>query len=417
MISVKSAFLRTLQARGYIRQCTNLEGLDAILAQQPVAAYIGFDGTANSLHIGSLIQIMLLRHLQQSGHKPIVLMGGGTTRVGDPSGKDEMRQILSEARIAANMASMGMIFARFLIFGDGPADAVMVNNADWLGSLNYIAFLQDYGRHLSINRMLGFDSVRLRLERKQPLTFLEFNYMVLQGYDFLELWRRTGCRLQMGGADQWGNIVNGIELARRVEGVELFGLTSPLITTAAGTKMGKTAQGTVWLNARQLSSYDYWQFWRNTDDADVGRFLRLFTELPLEDIERLDSLSGAACNEAKKVLAFEATRLAHGEVAANAAAETACKVFEKGALGDALPVLDVPAAVLAGEGLSLLNALRKSGLVRSNGEARRLIRNGGARVNDCTVEDETRRLTLADLKGGAIKLSAGRKQHALMRVA
>ncbi|KAF0140830.1 MAG: tyrS [Rhodospirillaceae bacterium] len=414
MAAVKSSFLRTILERGYLHQCTDLEGLDTLLAGLPIPAYVGFDCTAGSLHVGSLIQIMLLRHLQRSGHKSIVLMGGGTTRVGDPSSKDEARQLLSDEQIAANMAGIKAIFARFLTFGEGPADAVLINNADWLDSLNYIAFLRDYGRHFSVNRMLGFDSVRLRLEREQPLSFLEFNYMVLQGYDFLELWRRKACRLQMGGSDQWGNIVNGIDLARRVEGVKLFGLTSPLITTAVGRKMGKTAEGAVWLNADWLSAYDYWQFWRNTDDADIGRFLRLFTELPLEEVERLESLPGAARNEAKKVLASEATRLAHGEAAARAAAETARKVFEEGSLGEYLPTIAVPTAALQ-EGLGLLDVMRQAGFVSSNGEARRLIRGRGARVNDIVITDEAHRLTVADLKNGVLKLSTGRKQHVLVR--
>ena len=413
-MTAATTFLRTILERGYVHQCTDLAGLDALLTQPPVPAYIGFDCTADSLHVGSLVPIMLLRHWQRSGHKPIVLMGGGTSRVGDPSGKDEVRQLLSEERIALNMAGIKEVFTRFLTFGDGPSDAVMINNADWLDSLDYIAFLQEYGRHFSVNRMLGFDSVRLRLEREQPLSFLEFNYMVLQGYDFLELWRRRGCRVQMGGSDQWGNIISGIDLARRVEGVELFGLTAPLITTAAGAKMGKTAAGAVWLNADRVSPYDYWQFWRNTDDADVGRFLRLFTDLPVEEITRLDSLSGADRNMAKKVLAFEATRLAHGEAKAIASAETARKVFEEGRLGEALPAFDVTAAALTA-GVGLLDALRQVGLVQSNGEARRLIRGGGARVNDTVVADENRRLIPEDLKKGIIKLSAGRKQHVILR--
>ncbi|VBB69007.1 Tyrosyl-tRNA synthetase [invertebrate metagenome] len=418
MVTLRSSFLRTLQARGYIHQCTDLERLDTVLAQQPpIAAYIGFDCTADSLHVGSLVQIMLLRRLQQSGHKPIVLMGGSTTRVGDPSGKDTMRQLLPETQIVANMASLQKVFANFLTFGTGPSDAILIDNTDWLSSLNHIAFLGDYGRHFSVNRMLGLDSIRSRLERGQPLTFLEFNYIVLQSYDFLELWRRAGCCLQMGGADQWGNIVNGIELARRVEGVELFGLTSPLITTMTGVKMGKTLGGAVWLNADRLSPYGYWQFWRNTEDSNVGRFLRLFTDLPLDVIDRLESLSGTACNKAKWRLAYEATRLAHGEKAASTAAETARKVFEEGTLGQAMPVLNVPAAALAEEGLSLLDAMRQAGLVRSNGEARRLVRSGGARVNNLVIGDETHRLTATDLKDGAIKLSAGRKHHVLVRTA
>ncbi len=415
MIGLRSSFLRTLQARGYLHQCTDLEGLDTVLVQKgPIVAYIGFDCTADSLHVGSLVQIMLLRHLQQSGHKPIVLMGGSTTQIGDPSGKEEMRQFLPETQIAANMASLRKVFAGFLTFGSGPSDAMIVDNADWLHSLNYIAFLRDYGRYFSVNRMLGLDSVRLRLERGHPLTFLEFSYVVLQSYDFLELWRRAGCCLQMGGADQWGHIINGIELARKVEGVELFGLTAPLITTINGNKMGKTADGAVWLNADRLSPYGYWQFWRNTKDSDVGRFLRLFTELPLESIAHLESLSGAARNKAKWWLACEATRLAHGEKAARAAAETARKVFEEGTFGQAMPVFEVPAAVLAKEGLGLLDALRQAGLVRSNSEARRLVRSGGVRVNNIVVGDETHRITFKDIDDGAVKLSAGRKYHVVV---
>ena len=387
-----------------------------LIKKAPIAAYIGFDCTADSLHVGSLIPIMLLRHLQQSGHKPIVLMGGSTTQIGDPSGKNVMRQLLPEAQIAANMASLRKVFSGFLTFGNGPSDAMIVNNANWLHSLNHIAFLREYGQYFSVNRMLGLDSVRLRLERGKPLTFLEFNYIVLQSYDFLELWRQAGCCLQMGGADQWGNIINGIELARKVEGVELFGLTAPLITTINGIKMGKTADGAVWLNPDRLSPYGYWQFWRNTEDSDIGRFLRLFTELPLDLIAHMESLSGAACNKAKWRLAFEATRLAHGEKAASAAAETARKVFEEGTFGQAMPVLNVQAAVLEEEGLGLLDALRKAGLVRSNSEARRLVRSGGARVNNIVVGDEARRLTFQDLHNGAIKLSAGRKHHVIVRM-
>ena len=413
---IQSSFLRTLQARGYIHQCTDLERLDTVLVTRaPISAYIGFDCTADSLHVGSLVPIMLLRHLQQSGHKPIVLLGGTTTLIGDPSGKQTMRQLLPESQIAANMENIRKVFAGFLTVGSGPSDAIIVDNTDWLHSLNHIAFLRDYGRYFSVNRMLGLDSVRLRLERGNPLTFLEFNYLVLQSYDFLELWRRAGCCLQMGGADQWGNIINGIELARRVEGVELFGLTAPLITTFNGNKMGKTAEGAVWLNADRLSPYGYWQFWRNTEDSDVGRFLRLFTELPLDLIAHLESLSGADCNKAKWRLACEATRLAHGETAARAAAETARKVFEEGKLGHAMPTLTVPAAVLAEEGMSVLVALRQSGLVRSHSEARRLVRSGGARVNNIVVGDEARRLTFQDVHDGAIKLSAGRKNHIVVR--
>jgi len=417
MTGGKSEFLRTMVARQYLHQATDMDGLDALAAAGAVTAYVGYDCTAPSLHVGSLVSIMMLRHLQQCGHRPIVLMGGGTTKVGDPSGKDEQRQLLSEAEIARNMAGIKAVFERFIRFGDGPGDAVMVNNADWLDRLEYIDFLRDYGRHFSVNRMLGFESVKTRLEREQPLSFLEFNYMILQAYDFLELSRRYGCRLQMGGSDQWGNIVNGVELARRVDAVELFGLTTPLITTASGQKMGKTAAGAVWLSPEMLSSYDYWQFWRNTEDADVGRFMRLFTEVPLDEIARLEALEGADLNEAKKLLANEATRLAHGAEAAAAAAETARRTFEEGGLGDDLPAIDVGRGELAA-GISVFQLLAQAGLCKSNGEARRLIKGGGARLNDVVVADELQTATLADLNAdGVIKLSAGRKRHALVRAA
>jgi tyrosyl-tRNA synthetase len=415
MSSPKSDFLRTLQDRGFIHQCTDLEALDAKAAKGPVTAYIGFDATADSLHVGSLVSIMLLRWLQKTGHKPIVLMGGGTTKVGDPSGKDESRQLLSDEEIAGNIASIKQVFERFLAFGDGPADAVMVNNADWLDGLAYIPFLREVGRHFTINRMLAFDSVKLRLEREQPLTFLEFNYMILQAYDFLELARRRDCALQMGGSDQWGNIVNGVELGRRIAGKELYGLTTPLITTAAGAKMGKTAAGAVWLNEARLSAYDYWQFWRNTEDADVGRFLRLFTELPEDEIRRLEALEGAELNEAKKILATEATALCRGAENAAAAAETARQTFEEGKLGAELPSIEVPRAELAG-GIALFELMRRAGLAESNGAARRLIKGGGARLNDTVIGDETRAVGPDDLNAeGVVKLSAGKKRHALVR--
>ncbi len=415
MTTVKSEFLNTVVARGFLHQCTDLEALDARLSKGVVTAYIGFDCTAPSLHVGSLVPIMLLRHLQQTGHKPIVLMGGGTTKVGDPSGKDESRQLLDAATIAANKAGIQRIFDRFLTFGADAADAVMVDNAEWLDALNYIDFLRDYGRHFSVNRMLGFESVKLRLEREQPLSFLEFNYMILQAYDFLELARRHDCALQMGGSDQWGNIVNGVELTRRVIEREVFGLTSPLITTASGAKMGKTAAGAVWLSAERLSPYDYWQFWRNTEDDDVGRFLKLFTELPLDEIARLEALAGAEINEAKKILADHATALVHGEAAAGAAAETARKTFEEGALGDALPTVEIPAAEIAA-GIAAFELFRRAGLAASNSEARRLIKGGGARVNDEKLGDEAATIG-GDAVGanGVIKLSAGRKRHALVR--
>jgi tyrosyl-tRNA synthetase len=412
---VKSAFLKTVTERGFVHQCTDSEGLDAALLAGTVTAYIGFDCTAPSLHVGSLVPIMLLRHLQKAGHKPIVLMGGGTTRVGDPSGKDESRQILSEEEIAFNTAGIKGIFENFLTFGEGESDAVMLDNWEWLGGLNYIDFLRDYGRHFSVNRMLGFESVKLRLEREQPLTFLEFNYMILQAYDFLELARRHGCTLQMGGSDQWGNIVNGVELGRRADELTLFGLTSPLITTAAGEKMGKTARGAVWLNEDRLSAYDYWQFWRNTQDADVGRFLRLFTELPMAEIARLEALEGAELNEAKKILANEATALARGAATAKAAADTARRTFEEGALGEELPTLDVAEAELAA-GIAAFELFRRAGLATSNSEARRLIKGGGARVNDERVANELDLVTIGQASGdGVIKLSAGRKRHALVR--
>ena len=417
MPGFKSDFMNVLHDRGYVHQCTDAAALDDRAANGIVTAYIGFDCTADSLHVGSLLQIMLLRWLQKTGHKPIVLMGGGTTRVGDPSGKDSARQLLSEAQIAANMAGIRSVFEKFLTFGDGPADAVMANNADWLGGLAYVDFLREYGRHFTINRMLTFDSVKLRLDREQPLTFLEFNYMILQAYDFVELARRYDCTLQLGGSDQWGNIVNGVELGRRVEQRELFGLTSPLITTASGAKMGKTAQGAIWLNADRLGAYDYWQFWRNTEDGDVGRFLRLFSELPLDEIARLEVLEGAEINEAKKVLATVATAMLHGKDAAEAAANTARQTFEQGKLGDDLPVVEVSASDVE-TGIPAFDLFRRAGLAASGGEARRLIRGGGARVNDEPVKDENAAIGAGDVNtDGAIKLSAGKKRHVLVRPA
>ncbi|HLW27487.1 MAG TPA: tyrosine--tRNA ligase [Kiloniellales bacterium] len=415
MTTPASDFLRTMTERGYIHQCTDLEALDKLAQSERVVAYVGYDCTADSLHVGHLLSIMMLRVLQQKGHKPIVLMGGGTTRVGDPSFRDESRPLLTDSEIRRNMDSLKGVFAQFLTFGDGPTDAVMVNNADWLDQLSYIDFLRDYGRHFSVNRMLSFDSVKLRLEREQPLTFLEFNYMILQAYDFLELSRRHGCRLQMGGSDQWGNIVNGVELGRRVDQRELFGLTTPLLTTASGQKMGKTAAGAVWLNEERLSAYDYWQFWRNTEDADVGRFLRLFTELPLAEIERLEKLQGAEINEAKKILADAATALCRGEEEARRAAETARRTFEEGALGADLPTIEIARDRLEA-GVPAYELFREAGLSTSNGEARRLIKGGGARVNDERLEDEAEKITLARLSAeGVIKLSAGRKRHALVQ--
>ncbi len=415
MTTLRSEFLRTVTARGFVHQCTDTDGLDAALAEgRPRLAYIGFDCTADSLHVGSLVPIMLLRWLQKTGHKPVVLMGGGTTKVGDPSFRDTSRPLLDDAQIDRNMAGIKKVFSKYLTFGNGPTDAIMVNNDDWLSGLQYIPFLREYGRHFSVNRMLSFESVKLRLEREQPLTFLEFNYMILQAYDFAELYRRMGVVLQMGGSDQWGNIVNGVELGRRVDEAQLFGLTSPLITTASGAKMGKTAQGAIWLNEERLSAYDYWQFWRNTEDADVGRFLRLFTELPEDEIRRLESLPGAEINEAKKVLAMEATTLCHGREAAEAAAETARRTFEEGALGESLPRVDIPAAELA-DGIAAFELFRRAGLAESNGDAKRLIKGGGARVNDQPVKSEQDKIGADALADGVIKLSAGKKRHALVR--
>ncbi|MGF1619284.1 MAG: tyrosine--tRNA ligase [Rhodomicrobiaceae bacterium] len=415
MTTTKSDFINTLQSRGYIHQSTDLAALDDLASRETVTAYIGFDCTAKSLHVGNLIGIMMLRRLQQTGHKPIVLIGGGTTKVGDPSGKDESRKMLTQDDINENKASIRAVFDKYLKFGDGPQDAVMVDNDAWLSQLNYVEFLRDYGPHFTINRMLTFDSVRLRLEREQPLTFLEFNYMLLQAYDYVELYRRLGCRLQMGGSDQWGNIVNGVELGRRVENAELFGLTTPLLTTASGAKMGKTAQGAVWLNADMLSVYDYWQFWRNAEDADVGRFLKLFTDLPLEEVARLEALAGAEINEAKKVLATEATAMAHGREAAEKAAETARQTFAEGQASAGLPTVEVPASELA-DGIGVLSALVKAGLAASNSEARRHIKGGGARVNDEAVSDDKAMLTADQVNAdGVIKLSLGKKRHVLIR--
>lgn len=411
----QSDFLRTLKARGYIHQITHPAELDAAARAGIVTGYIGFDATAPSLHVGSLLVIMLLRRLQQCGGKPIVVMGGGTTKVGDPSGKDESRKMLSEADIAANIASIKTVFEKFLTFGDGPTDAVMVDNDEWLSKLGYVEFLREYGPHFTINRMLAFDSVKLRLEREQPLTFLEFNYMLMQATDFLELNRRYGCTLQMGGSDQWGNILNGVELIRRVDQKEAFGLTAPLIATASGAKMGKTVAGAVWLNADMRSPYDYWQFWRNTEDADVGRFLRLFTDLPLDEIARLEALDGAQINEAKKVLANAATTLLHGADAAEAAAEAARTAFEKGGVSDDLPTIEVARAVLEA-GAPLANLAADAGLAASRGEARRLAQGGGLRLNDVQVTDGQRVVTLADLGAeGVIKLAAGKKKIVLVR--
>jgi tyrosyl-tRNA synthetase len=409
-----SDFLQEATARGFVFQCTDTEALAAAMRAGPIAAYIGFDCTADSLHVGSLMQIMMLRLLQRHGHKPVVLLGGGTTRIGDPSGKDESRQLLTDEIIALNMAGIRACFTPFLRFGDGASDALLVNNADWLDTLGYIPLLRDVGVHFTVNRMLGFDSVKLRLDREQPLTFLEFNYMILQSYDFRELSRRHGVTLQIGGSDQWGNIVAGMELTRRTDARPVYGLTTPLITTASGNKMGKTAQGAVWLSADRLSAYDYWQFWRNTEDADVGRFLRLFTDMPLDEIARLERLDGAEINEAKKILATEATTLAHGADQATAAAETARQAFEAGEAAASLPAVDVSAQDLQA-GIPAFRLFALAGLAGSNAEARRLIRGGGAKVNDNTVTDEGQLIAADLLRDGAIKLSAGRKQHRLVR--
>ena len=416
MTKLKSDFLNILSERGFIHQCSDTAGLDALAAEGRVVAYVGYDCTAPSLHAGSLISIMMLHWLQRSGAgKPIALVGGGTTRVGDPSGRDETRKILSIDEIEANKEGIKQVFARFLKFGTGATDAVMADNAWWLAPLNYIEFLRDVGRHLSVNRMLSMDSAKLRLEREQELSFIEFNYMLLQAYDFVELARRYRCNLQMGGSDQWGNIVTGIDLGRRMGTHQLFALTCPLLTTASGAKMGKTALGAVWLNESQLSAYDYWQYWRNTEDADVERFLKLFTTLAMGEIGRLAALEGAGINEAKKVLATEATALVHGRALAEAAAETARKTFEHGALAIDLPTVEISKADLVA-GLGVLNALVRAGLVKSNGEARRQVQGGGIKVNDKTVTDERARLAEADAaQGGVIKLSLGKKKHVLLK--
>jgi len=431
MSAYKSDFLYVLASRGFIHQVSEPEALDALARSSAVTAYIGFDCTAPSLHVGSLLPIMMLYWLQQTGHRPIALMGGGTTRVGDPSGKDESRQLLTDGQIKKNLKGIRTIFDQFLEFEnpkgwwgflarlqellglrEKSGNGIMANNADWLNTLNYVDFLRDVGRHFSVNRMLSFDSVKLRLDRQQELSFLEFNYMILQAYDFVELYRRYGCVLQMGGSDQWGNIVNGIDLGRRLHNARLFALTSPLITTSSGAKMGKTAAGAVWLNPDQVSPYEYWQYWRNTEDADVGRFLKLFTVLPLDEIERLAALRDAEINEAKKVLATEATKLVHGRAAAEQAAETARKTFEAGELSATLPTVEITDLH---RHIRLLDAVVKAGLASSNGEARRLIRGGGVKINDKTEYDEIHLLTPDDLKQGVIKLSLGRKRHVLLK--
>jgi tyrosyl-tRNA synthetase len=417
MSAHRSAFLNDFAARGHLHQCTDVEGLDALMSKERIAGYIGFDSTAPSLHIGNLTQIMRLRVLQRHGHKPIVVVGGGTTKIGDPSGKDESRQLLTEQQIMANSARIREIFTRYLKFGDGPSDAILVDNSEWLDKLEYIPFLRDVGRHFTINRMITMDSVKLRLEREQPLTFLEFNYMILQAYDFAELNRRYGCRLQMGGSDQWGNIVVGIDLARRLQNAELFGLTSPLITTSSGAKMGKSVAGAVWLSADMLSPYEFWQYWRNTEDADVGRFLRIFTDMPIEEIARLESLQGAEINEAKKVLANEVTALAHGRAEAERAAGAAQKTFEGDGVSADLPTVTISRADLA-KGIGVLALFTQAGLTASNSDARRQIAGGGLKVNDQPVTDEKASIGENDLKSaGAIKLSLGKKKHVLVRPA
>lgn len=418
MTAFKSSFLQEIQARGFINQMTHPEMLDeTLINNQPITGYIGFDATADSLHVGSLVQIMLLYWLQKMGHKPIVILGGGTTKIGDPSDKDEMRKMLDDAAIAKNMDGISKVFHKLLKVGNGPQDAIILNNDHWLKDIKYIDFLRDYGKHFTINRMISFERVKARLEKELPLTFLEFNYMLIQSYDFLELNRKYNCCLQMGGADQWGNIVSSVELVRRLGQSEGYGLTTPLITTASGAKMGKTAQGAVWLNSDRLSPFDYWQFWRNTEDADVGRFMRLFTTLPLDEISRLEKLEGAEINEAKKILANEATRLIHGDEAVIEARKTAHDIFEsQGSLNHAqLPHIEVSAAQIA-SGFSLLDAFRELGLAESNGEARRLIRGGGARLNDIAISDENQKIKLDDFQDNLAKLSAGKKRHGVVKL-
>lgn len=415
MSNFKSQFIQLMSDRKFIHQITDENELDALMARNRITAYIGFDCTADSLHVGSLVQIMMLRHLQKCGHRPIVLMGGGTTKVGDPSGKDDARQLLNDEDIKNNKESIRKIFEKYLIFGDGPTDALMVDNDDWLSSLEYVKFLREYGRHFSVNRMLSFDSVKLRLGREQPLSFLEFNYMILQAYDFLELQRRHHCLLQMGGSDQWGNIINGVELARRVDQKSIFGLTTPLVTTASGEKMGKSASGAIWLNADRLSPYEFWQFWRNTEDGDVGKFLRLFTEISLDEIKKLELLEGSELNDAKKILASEVTKLCHGPIAAESAANTAQKIFEEGLLGEDLPSISITSKELE-EGLWVLEAMRKAELIKSNGEGRRLISNGGARLNNVVITDPDLKISIIDANAdGIVKLSLGKKRHVLLR--
>jgi tyrosyl-tRNA synthetase len=417
MPAFKSDFLRTLSERGFIHQVSDETGLDELFRTQKVTAYVGYDATATSLHIGNLISATMLYWLQETGHRPIALMGGGTSMIGDPSFRDDQRGLLTAEAIAANIEGIKKIFSRILRFGEGPNDAIMVNNADWLMKLNYVEFLREVGRHFSVNRMLSFDSVKLRLDREQSLSFLEFNYMILQGYDFVELSRRYGCRLQMGGSDQWGNIVNGIDLGHKMDTPQLFALTTPLLTTSSGAKMGKSAKGAVWLNGDAFSPYDFWQYWRNTEDADVERFLKIFTRMPLDEIAKLAALGGNEINEAKKVLATEATAIVHGREAAEEAAETARKTFEEGALADTLPTIEVPGSELT-SGVGLLSLLVRAGLAGSNGEARRHVQGGAVRLNDEPVQDERRAVTTADFSGdGLVKLSLGKKKHVLVRSA
>ena len=415
MPKYESQFMQLMHDRNFIHQVTDETELDAMMDRGRVTAYIGFDCTADSLHVGSLVQIMMLRHLQKCGHRPIVLMGGGTTKVGDPSGKDDARQLLSDENIKHNKEGIRKIFEKYLVFGDGPTDALMVDNDEWLSNLEYIRFLREYGRHFSVNRMLSFDSVKLRLDREQPLSFLEFNYMILQAYDFLELQRRHNCILQMGGSDQWGNIINGVELVRRVDQKSIFGLTTPLVTTASGEKMGKSASGAIWLNSDRLSPYEFWQFWRNTEDGDVGRFLRLFTEIPLDEITKLEMLKGSELNEAKKILASEITKLCHGLNASESAASTAQKIFEEGLLGADLPTILIDTKQLE-QGLWIIEALKQAEFIKSNGEGRRLINNGGVRLNDVVVVDPDQKILISDANSDAvIKLSSGKKRHALLK--
>ncbi len=415
MTTFKSDFLRILSERGFIHQLSDEAGLDEIFAREIVTAYIGFDATAKSLHAGSLIQIMMLHWMQKTGHRPIALMGGGTSMIGDPSFKDEARKLLTPENIEDNLAGIRRNFSNYLTFGDGPRDALMVNNADWLMSINYVEFLRDVGRHFSVNRMLSFDSVKLRLDREQSLSFLEFNYMILQAYDFVELSKRYGCRLQMGGSDQWGNIVNGIDLGHRMGTPQLFALTTPLLTTSSGAKMGKTASGAVWLDPEMMSPYDFWQYWRNTEDNDVGRFLKLYTTMPMDEVARLEALGGAEINDAKKVLATEITAMLHGRAAAEEAAETARKTFEEGAMADTLPTIEVAKAELDA-GIGLLSLIVRAGLAQSNGEARRHVQGGAVRVNDMPVSNEKLLVDWGMLVGGKqLKLSVGKKKHILVR--